>query len=267
MIHKLVPKPYKKSYKKLYLKTFYNLLTLYQFNNRYGDFRFMNYGYAETDTKNQVHTAADIQKLQSALYLHLFKHAPLNGKDIIEIGCGRGGGCWLLYQQYNPGRVVGTDFSSMNIKKCNRNFKAQNLTFMQGDAEKQQFPDSVFDVVINLESSHCYPSMQNFLKNVYAILRPGGTFLYADIFRSESKIAETENLLKATGLKLEKKEDISPNIVLSLELFAAKRDEMLQSSRLLRWFKIDEKFAASDSRNFSKLKSGEKKYLFYVLKK
>ena len=267
MIYQIVPKSLKTSYKKFYIKTFYNLLTLYSFKNKVGDLRFMNYGYASESDRNAPLTVEFIHQLQSNLYLFLMNQIPLEGKDIIEIGCGRGGGCSLLRSYFKPARVVGTDISGFNIKKAIKKFKPLNIEFRQGDAEKQQFPDDSFDVVINLESSHCYPSKKNFFNNVYSILKPEGYFLYADVFRTEETIIEAERYIKEKGFVIKKKEDITKNVILSLELFAEKRDEMLKMSPVLRQFKIHEKFAASDSVNFSKFKSGEKKYLFYLLKK
>jgi SAM-dependent methyltransferase len=40
-----------------------------------------------------------------------------------------------------------------------------------------------FDAVINVEASHCYPSLPRFLAEVARVLRPGGHFLYADVRR------------------------------------------------------------------------------------
>jgi SAM-dependent methyltransferase len=267
MIYELMPHRFKKVYKKFYIKTFYDLLTFYKFKNKVGDLRFMNYGYATEDDKNLPLTVDFIHKLQSGLYLFMLNHITLDEKDIIEIGCGRGGGCSLIREKFKAARVVGTDISSGNIKKCKSRYKSHDIEFLRGDAEKQQFPDNSFDIVLNVESSHCYPSKKDFLSNVSSILRPGGYFLYADIFRSESNIIETENMLHDSGFIFDNKEDITSNIIFSLELFAGKRDEMLKMSVLLRWFRIHEKFAASDSSNFSKFKSGEKKYFFYLLRK
>jgi len=267
MIYNILPKSLKPTYKKLYFKTFYNILTLYNFKNKFGDLRFINYGYATEEDKNISISIDFIYKLQTNLYLFLMNHAKLDGKDVIEIGCGRGGGCSLLRSNYKPKRVVGVDISELNIKKCINNFNHQNIEFIKGDAEKQQFANKSFDVVINLESSHCYASKKNFFNNVSSILKPNGYFLYADIFHTGNVIFETERLLKESGLEIEKIEDISENVLLSLELFSKKRDDILKSSPILRLFNIHEKFAASDSINFIKFKSGQKKYLFYLLRK
>jgi ubiquinone/menaquinone biosynthesis C-methylase UbiE len=47
------------------------------------------------------------------------------------------------------------------------------------------FPDASFDAVINVESSHCYPSMGRFLSEVHRVLRPRGSLLFADLRTSD----------------------------------------------------------------------------------
>jgi hypothetical protein len=42
-------------------------------------------------------------------------------------------------------------------------------------------PDVVFNPVINIESAHCYWSMDTFLPQVGRVLRPGGGFSFADL--------------------------------------------------------------------------------------
>jgi ubiquinone/menaquinone biosynthesis C-methylase UbiE len=45
---------------------------------------------------------------------------------------------------------------------------------VHGDAENLPFPQVSFDAVINVESAHCYGSIERFLAEVHRVLRPGG---------------------------------------------------------------------------------------------
>ena len=74
-----------------------------------------------------------------------------------------------------------------------------------------------FDVVINIESSHCYGSRETFLANVRRVLRYGGCFLYAD-FRNKNNVAVLQRQMERSGMKILKREDITPNVVRSLDL-------------------------------------------------
>src|SRR5437016_10678551 len=72
--------------------------------------------------------------------------------------------------------MVGIDLSDKAVDFCNQNYAIDALSFRQGDAENLPLSDASVDVVVNLESSHCYGSMDRFLSEVYRVLRPGGIF-------------------------------------------------------------------------------------------
>jgi ubiquinone/menaquinone biosynthesis C-methylase UbiE len=90
------------------------------------------------------------------------------------------------------------------------------LEFRVGDAERLPFEDGSIDAVINVESSHCYPSFDRFLAEVRRVLRPGGHFLYAD-FRAQESISSWEKSLNKSGLLLLQQSDITVNVVAALE--------------------------------------------------
>ena len=52
---------------------------------------------------------------------------------------------------------------------------------MVASLKSMPFPVSSFDAVVNIESSHCYESMDAFLAEVCRVLRPGGRFFFADL--------------------------------------------------------------------------------------
>ena len=60
------------------------------------DWAFMNYGYAapaaDADTIPRLQPADERDRLCIQLYLHAIDHADLRGKDVLEVGSGRGGG-------------------------------------------------------------------------------------------------------------------------------------------------------------------------------
>jgi len=89
--------------------------------------------------------------------------------------------------------MVGVDFSEDAVRLCNENYDVNGLSFKTGNAESLPFRNSSYDVVVNVESSHCYSSMDAFLAQVQRVLREGGYFLYADFRRKE----DVENLRKS----------------------------------------------------------------------
>ena len=54
-------------------------------------------------------------------------------------------------------------------------------------AESLPLGDASVDVLVNVESSHCYGNFQKFIAEVHRVLKVGGVFLFAD-FRDDEEI-------------------------------------------------------------------------------
>jgi len=179
----------------------------------------MNYGYAATDAdadEPEV-SAEDPDKLCMQLYLRAIDGTDLAGKDVLEVGSGRGGGAAYITRSLNPRSMIGLDFSGEAVELCNRHRRLPGLAFVRGDALSMPFPDASFDAVVNIESSHCYEDMNLFLSEVHRVLRPGGRFFFADL-RSAEGAGELRAELESCGLSVVQVTDISPNVVAALRL-------------------------------------------------
>lgn len=140
---------------------------------------YMNYGFSTLNDSEQMpelEVADEAQRLSFQLYHHLASEIDLQNKSILEIGSGRGGGASMIKKYHGPQKMVGLDYSGQAIKLCKRNHKTEGLSFVKGDAENLPFGNESFDAVINVESSHCYDSMQKFLDEVKKSSQTRGTF-------------------------------------------------------------------------------------------
>ena len=63
----------------------------------------------------------------------------------------------------------------------------KTFRFEVGDSESIPFEDEKFDVVLNVESSHCYGDMDQFMSEVTRVLKPGGHFLWCDLRPGNSR--------------------------------------------------------------------------------
>ncbi|WP_373155955.1 class I SAM-dependent methyltransferase, partial [Mycobacterium marinum] len=90
------------------------------------------------------------------------------------------------------------------------------LDFVRGDAENLPFEDESFDVVLNVEASHCYPHFSRFLAEVVRVLRPGGYLLYTDL-RPSNEIAEWEADLAGSPLRQLSQREINAEVVRGIE--------------------------------------------------
>ncbi|NEQ24039.1 MAG: class I SAM-dependent methyltransferase, partial [Microcoleus sp. SIO2G3] len=185
----------------------------------------------------------------------------------LEVGSGRGGGAAYVAQYLKPDRMIGLDFSDNNIQLSRKNYQIPNLSFQQGNAEALPFDNEVFDVVLNVESSHCYGSMEDFVKEVNRVLKLGGIFSWAD-FRSVDEGVALQEIFEHSGLKPIKVNEITPNVLRALELMNESRQNFIQvnSPPFLKGA-LQEFAAVKDSKVYKSFQKGEILYLSYVFEK
>jgi ubiquinone/menaquinone biosynthesis C-methylase UbiE len=269
MFDNLLARPNNLPFRRLWWKTWYN-----NFGNAnfFGDLNivFMNYGYADllTDAKQlTLNKADDKEHYCLKLYHHVANAIPLEGLDVLEVGCGRGGGSSYIQRYLKPKKLIAVDFSKNNIKLCHQNHSVPQLQFSIGDAESLTFDDSSFDSVVNVESSHCYGHMERFFAEVFRVLRPNGHFLFAD-FRPKEAIETTENHLEKCGFEIVKKEIITPNVLKAMDLEEVRKNAIIQNNipkvlhGLARWF-----VASKGTPVHQAFQTGKMEYLCYILRK
>jgi len=184
------------------------------------EMKFMNYGFAACgETGPVLELAADDERYRYhiQLYHYLATTVDVSGKRVLEIGSGRGGGCDYIARYLHPESMVGVDISESNVAFCRRTYQAENLRFEVGDAESLPLQDASFDVVLNLESSHCYGSVEKFLREVKRVLKPGGHFCWADL-RFKEDVEKLRPAFEQSGLEDVGRRDISKNVLQALDL-------------------------------------------------
>ena len=192
----------------------------------------------------------------------------LEGKEILEIGSGRGGGASWISKTMNPKSLVALDYSEKAVNRCIEWYSSQeNLIFLEGNAENLPFEDETFDVVYNVESSHCYGNMANFVAEVYRVLKPNGKFSWADLRASEA-VKETEDIFNKSKLKIIKSETITDEVIKALDSIHDKKIEMINSYVPKIINNAFKDFAGvKDSKIYNSFKNGNAVYLSKVLQK
>lgn len=194
------------------------------------DLVFLNYAY-ETDPPMDIPLGPEDERDRHCiqLYHHTASGADLAGREVLEVSCGHGGGASYLTRTFHPRRYTGLDLNPTGIAFCRARHAVPGLDFITGDACALPFPDDSFDVVINVEASHCYPDLPRFLSEVRRVLRPGGRFLYAD-FRFAQSIPDWEQAIGGCGMDLERSEDISAGVMRGMETNSERSRSLLERS-------------------------------------
>jgi ubiquinone/menaquinone biosynthesis C-methylase UbiE len=199
---------------------------------------FLNYGYADLDPTAKPLLLVPEEKIHRysiGLYHHMASAVDWTARTALEVSSGRGGGAWYIMRRFRPASIVGVDLCANAVEFCNRYYRVDGLSFVNGRAERLQFPSDTFDVVINVEASLYYASMEAFVSEVVRVLKPNGHFLYAD-FRYVEEIEQWRLQLSHPELQMLVEEDITPNVVRSLQLDADHRRALIGRyvPRLLR---------------------------------
>jgi ubiquinone/menaquinone biosynthesis C-methylase UbiE len=205
---------------------------LYKLINRFDKQKqviFMNYGYSHPEEKVNLDHDDEKNRYSIQLYHHLIENVNLSDKIIVEIGCGRGGGLAYIAKKFHPASLIGIDIEKSAINFANLQFNYDNLFFKTGNAEKVPLPDKSCDIVLNIESSHRYLTINRFVDEVKRILRPDGNFLFAD-FRYPHEWHDLISLIKSAGMRAVMEKDITANILLALQKDNTRRLTLVKAS-------------------------------------
>ncbi len=191
------------------------------------DLVFLNYGYEEDPPMGLSLAEADEpDRYCIQLYHRVATQVDLDGKRVLEISCGHGGGASYLMRALRPASYIGLDFNPDGIAFCRKRYDLPGLEFVHGDAEHLPFDGDSFDAVINVEASHAYPNLARFLDEVARVLRPAGHFLYAD-FRGYKEFPGWDATLDNAPFRQVSQHVINAEVVRALEKNAQHRLELI----------------------------------------
>ena len=233
-------------------------------------FIFMNHGYLPSDEERAAFPALQSQddpwRHQVFLYVYLLEAAlraagirSLSGRALLDVGCGRGGGLSIAKRYYNVTRAVGLDLNPLHVAFCQAQHRNLGLEFVAGNAMGMAFPDCSFDVVMNVESSHCYPDMAQFLDEVHRVLRPGGMFLLTDV-RPTNRKAPLDANLRQSHMGIEFERDITERVLAACRLDTDRFQHAFDSPKTFLPTRASERAA----RRYA---AEEDTYMAYVLRK
>ncbi len=234
--------------------------------DRCAEATLLNYGFAFLDgRKIKLGANDEINRYPIQLYHHVATGVPLAGKEVLEVGCGRGGGASYMARYLRPRRVAAVDLNATAIRFDQGFYKDQeNLEFLTADAQDLPFPVGSFDAVVNVESSHHYPDMRRFLREVKRVLRPGGHLLMA-AYRSRLGMPLLQRELGHSGLKLVAEHEITSNVLKALDLDHVRRAALIR--KLSPWFlrRIAKEFAGvPNTELYDSFASGELPYFNFI---
>lgn len=107
--------------------------------------------------------------------------APLAGKRVLEIGCGRGVGVEILLR-LGAAHVTAFDLDPRMIERAQKRLarRIDRVCLSVGDVEAIDAPDAAFDAVADYGILHHVPDWRKAIGEVARVLKPSGTFHFEE---------------------------------------------------------------------------------------
>lgn len=119
-------------------------------------------------------------------------------EDILDVGCGGG---WLvreLASRAPKGRAMGMDISDEMLAHARAaSANAPNTEFILGSVDAIPREPNSFDKVISVESSYYWPDAAAGIREIFRVLRPGGSaWILINYYRDNPYCHQWSKLLK-----------------------------------------------------------------------
>ena len=123
----------------------------------------------------------------------------LNGKRILDVGCGTGSLSILIKQMAPAADIVGLDGDSqiLEIARSKAKIDGLKIHFEQGLSSNLPYPDASFDMVLTSFMLHHLDGddKRKTAEELYRVLRPGGGLFGVDFVEPQNLIGRTIKLL------------------------------------------------------------------------
>src|SRR6266542_5547832 len=110
-------------------------------------------------------------------YIHDFaRFQDGHDRDVLEIGVGLGAD-HFEWAKAGPRSLTGVDLTPRAVGHTKARFEllGKRTNLINADAERLPLADNAFDIVYSWGVVHCSPDTQQAVREIYRVLRPGGT--------------------------------------------------------------------------------------------
>ena len=119
----------------------------------------------------------------------ILEHTTLNGKRVLDIGCGIGGIDRLLVQKHGAAHVTGIDVEPHLLERARADAEVEDLgeciDYQLADNDILEFDDQSFDIVFSKDSIIHIEDKQFMFNEIWRVLKSGGAVAGSDWLGAE----------------------------------------------------------------------------------